>query len=73
MINNIEELHKKLEQLISDGYGKKPIFIDDGNDNYMIDSVQKNTNMDIEPDYYILMADERVEHNWRQFWGVDDV
>lgn len=70
MINTIEELHKKLEQLISDGYGEKPIYLEQADYNYTIDSVQKNVNPDVEPDYYILMTSERVPDQWRQFWGV---
>lgn len=72
MINTIEELHKKLEQLISDGYGKKPIYLEQADYNYTIDSVQKNVNPDVEPDYYILMTSERVAPTYRQFWGVSE-
>lgn len=61
MIKNIEELHKKLEQLISDGYGKKPIYMDGPDCDYMIDSIQKNTNPDIEPEYFFLMEGGRVD------------
>lgn len=68
MIKNIEELHKKLEQLISDGYGKKSIYIDGPDCDYTIDSIQQNTNPDIEPEYFILMEDERVEFH---FVGVE--
>lgn len=70
MINTIEELHKRLEQLISDGYGKKPIYLEQADYNYSIDSVQKNTNPEVEPDYYILMTSSRVQQKWRQFWEV---
>jgi len=64
MITNIEELHKKLEQLIADGYGKKPIYVEESQYNYTIDSVQKNTNPDIEPDYYFLMAGDVADDEY---------
>lgn len=57
---NVKELIKELEKRVSQGYGDKPIYVEDRQKDFNIDSVQKNTHSDVEPDYLFIMAGEPV-------------
>ncbi len=62
----IKELHTKLEQLIKHGVGDYLILMEGVGyqGEAHIDSIQKNTNINIDPDYYFIMAGgEYVENN----------
>ncbi len=54
----VKELIKELEKKVSKGYGNKDIVIDDNVGDWHIDSVQKNTHIDVEPEYLIIMRGE---------------
>ena len=58
----IAQLIIKLKKLKTKGYGKKDIFVSGDEcytqENYHIDSIQKNTHPDVEPDYFIITAGE---------------
>lgn len=56
---NIIELNKRLNQLIEKGDGDKQIYVEDGDETLEIDSVQKDTNLDIVSNYYYLMSGGR--------------
>lgn len=58
---NIIELNKRLNQLIEQGEGDKSIYVEDGDECLEIDSVQKDTNPDIVPNYYFMVSGGRPE------------
>ena len=58
---NINKLHEKLGQLIGQGQGDKPIYVEDGQEDFEIDRVAKDTNGEVEANYYFLMAGGRVK------------
>ncbi len=58
---SITDLIIKLQKLESKGYGDKDIYVEDGQTNYHIDSIQKNTHPDIAPEYFFLMAGSVVK------------
>ena len=53
-------LQKELEKWINEGYGEKTIYIDGMPEHLEIDSIQKNTNPGIEPDYLFIMGGEKA-------------
>lgn len=55
----VNELIIELQKKADRGYGDKDIVVEDAQENFHIDSVQKNTNPDIEPDYLLIMAGKR--------------
>jgi len=54
----VDELIIELQKQSDRGYGRKDVVIEGRGGNFHINSVQKNTNPDIEPDYLLIMADE---------------
>ncbi len=65
MIKTIIDLRKELERLEDAGYGYLPIYVEDAQEDFWIDSVQANTTLGMpgapEPDYFFLMAGGRIE------------
>lgn len=55
------ELIIELQKIEIKGYGNKNIYVEDAQGNFHIDSVQKNTHPDIEPEYFFLMAGEKAQ------------
>ena len=60
---NVTELIKKLMDAVSEGYGRKEIYIDGGQENFNIDSIQRNTQPNVEPDYFLIMAGKSKNEN----------
>ncbi len=50
------ELKEECEKQIERGYGDLEIFVESNQENCHIDSIQKDTNPDIEPNYLFIMA-----------------
>lgn len=59
----INQLICELQKQVNRGYGNKDIFVEDAQEMFHIDSVQKNTCPDIEPDYLFIMAGVLKELN----------
>ena len=61
----IKKLRKKLQELEDDGYGSYDIFVEGvyADSNYIIDSVQKNTNPNVKPNYFFIMVGEPQEES----------
>ncbi len=57
----VKELILELLNQMSNGHGDVDIFVEDGQENYHIDSIQKNTHPDIVPEYLIIMAGNRKD------------
>ncbi len=56
------DLQKEIEKQMNEGYGEKTIYIEGMPEqgDWEIDSIQKNTNPEIEPDYLFIMGGAKV-------------
>lgn len=63
----IIELNGKLNQLIEQGQGDRPIYVEGGDGTWEIDSVQKDTHPKIEVNYYFLMAGGRIDESGSEY------
>ncbi len=57
----VKELILELLNQMSNGHGDVDIFVEDGQEEYHIDSIQKDTNMDVLPNYLFIMAGNRKD------------
>ncbi len=57
----IIKLIELLQQQVNRGYGQKEIYVEDAQEMFNIDSIQKNTNPNIEPDYLFIMGGDKKE------------
>lgn len=57
---NAYELINELQKQVDKGFGSKPVYVQDSQENRHIHSIQMNTNSGIEPDYLFLMAGDWV-------------
>lgn len=57
----INDLIAELQKEAENGYGDKIILVEDGEEDFHIDSVQSNRNTGQDPDYLFLMAGEEYE------------
>lgn len=56
----ISELIIELQRREAEGYGDKPVYVEDSQELFHIDSVQKNTSPSVEPEYLFLMPGGKV-------------
>jgi len=52
----LNELIKNAQRFIDKGYGDKQIIVEDGDYELEIDSIQSDTNPEVEPNYLYVMS-----------------
>ncbi len=57
----VKELILELLNQMSNGHGDVDIFVEDGQEEFHIDSIQKNTHKEVSPDYLFIMAGNRKD------------
>lgn len=55
------ELIDRLQRRVHEGFGDKPVFVEDAQEKFHIHSVQQDTCAGIEPTYLFIMAGEKVD------------
>ncbi|KKK86527.1 hypothetical protein LCGC14_2762350 [marine sediment metagenome] len=56
----VNDLMKELQMRVEQGYGDVPIYVEDSQEDFEIDSIQKNTHASVYPDYLIIWAGDKV-------------
>lgn len=57
----VKELILELLNEMSKGHGDIPIYVEDEQEQCYIDSIQKDTSMDVPPNYLFIMAGDRKD------------
>jgi len=56
----VNDLIKELQGKVEIGYGDIPIYVEDGQTDFEIDSIQKNTHASVYPDYLTIWAGDKA-------------